>query len=527
MSIKLKKEDSQHVIDQFFTNAEVHTHSHPIVYKGDSKCMTPNESKCKRSPLSDAKPIKKLNLELEIEDADQPEDCTEEHIRKIMAINNGNTPENGVHGPEPINVDQLAFEDRLIAKFSDLMTEKLKLLENSIKELTECQKQHSDSIKEISNIQAENKWLRRQMEGITKENNTLQDRLMKIENKLLENSIVLSGVPEEPWELESNLRDKVIKILAHTVDAAEYEDQLEVVRGVRINKILRKGTYSSKIIWPVSITIEKYSDAAYVLENRYYLPQGVFAEREYTEETEKKRKILRPCLRAAKNLNHYAGRCRISSDKLIINSRKYSTNELDRLPQDLSGFEITTKQSREGMCFFGELNPLSNFHSAQFTVNGETYASSEQFIQKTKAEYFGENRVAEEIMQTSSALECKRLARENTRYDHAEWCRIAKPWSEPGIRSKFEQNPTLMNLLLNTGDGIIAEATYDKLWGTGVPLHHNNALKQQDWANIGILGEILMKIRDDNSERGIPSGNNHSATRTITSGGNRSQMDQT
>ena len=69
-------------------------------------------------------------------------------------------------------------------------------------------------------------------------------------------------------------------------------------------------------------------------------------------------------------------------------------------------------------------------------------------------------------MGASSALECKRLAREITRYDHAEWCRIAKARCEPGIRSKFEQNPTLMNLLLNTRDGIIAEATYDKLWGT-------------------------------------------------------------
>ena len=350
-------------------------------------------------------------MELEIEEADQPENCTEE---QIMANNNGNTPENGEHGPESINVDQLAFEDRLIAKFSDLMTEKLKLLENSIKELTECQIQHSDSIKEISNIQVENKWLHRQMEGITKENNTLWDRLMKIENKLLENSIVLSGVPEEPSELESNLREKVIKILAHTVDAAEYEDQLEVVHGVRINKILCKGTYSSKIVWPVSITFEKYSDAAYVLENRYYLPQGVFVEREYTVETEKNRKILRPYLRAAKNLNHYAGRCRISGDKLIINGRKCSTNKLDRLPQDLRGFEITTKRSREGMCFFGELNPHSNLHSAQFTADGETCASSEQFIQKTKAEYFGKNRVAEEIMQASSILECKRLAREIT-----------------------------------------------------------------------------------------------------------------
>ena len=93
--------------------------------------------------------------------------------------------------------NQVAFEDRLIVKFSNLMTEKLKPLENSIIALTECQKQHSDSIKEITNIQAENNWLCHKMEGITKENTTLRDRLSRIENKLLENSIVLSGVPEE------------------------------------------------------------------------------------------------------------------------------------------------------------------------------------------------------------------------------------------------------------------------------------------------------------------------------------------
>ena len=95
-------------------------------------------------------------------------------------------------------------------------------------------------------------------------------------------------------------------------------------------------------------------------------------EREYTEEMDKKRKILRPYPRAAKNLNHYAGRCRISGDKLVINGRKYSTDELDQLPLDLSGYEISTKRGREGMCFFGELNPLSNFHRAQFTINRET-----------------------------------------------------------------------------------------------------------------------------------------------------------
>ena len=85
------------------------------------------------------------------------------------------------------------------------------------------------SIKEITKIQAENQRLKCQVDGMAKETMALHDRLTKIENKLLENSIVLNGVPEEPLELSSNLREKIIKILAYTVDAAEYEDQLEVV----------------------------------------------------------------------------------------------------------------------------------------------------------------------------------------------------------------------------------------------------------------------------------------------------------
>ena len=287
---------------------------------------------------------------------------------------------------------------------------------------------------------------------------------------------MLSGVPEESWELESNLREKVIKILAHTVDSANYENQLEVVRDVRIDRIIRKGSYSARSNRPVSITFGKYSDAAYVLENRYYLPQAIYVAREYTEETERKRTQLRLCLRVAKAMNHYAGRCRISGDKLTLNGRKYSTEDLDKLPNDLSGFEISSKRGCVGMCFFGELNPLSNFHRASFTIENEHFHSTKQYIQKTKADYFGDTRMSDEIKRAEMPLECKQLARNIATYDHAEWSRIAKSKCECGIACKFLQNPPLMNLLISTGSGILAEASYDKLWGTGVPLHYENAL---------------------------------------------------
>ena len=439
---------------------------------GESECLTPKETKRKRSLRSDIKLGKKLHLGSNASESPKTSTSTVDSEEEEN-MSNSDITQPKLDRPTP---DQVAFEDRLIAKFSNLMTEKLKPLEDSIKALTECQKQHSNSIKEITNIQAENIWLHHKMEGIAKENTTLRDRLSRIENKLLENSIMLTGVPEEPWELESNLHEKVVKILAYTMDAAEYEDQLEVAQEVRISRIVCKGQYSARSIRPVLVTFDKHSDASYVLENRYYLPQSIFVEREYTEETEQKRKILRPYLCAARNINHYVGRCRISGDKLIVNSRKYSTDELDQLPEDLSRYEISTKCGHSNMCFFGELNPLLNFHKATFTYSGKTYHSSEQFIQKTKAEHFGENRVTKDIMHATTPLECKRLAREITRYDHQEWSNIAKSKCEPSITSKFQQNPVLMNLLLSTGDVIIAEATYDKLWGTGVPLHHDNAL---------------------------------------------------
>ena len=65
----------------------------------------------------------------------------------------------------------------------------------------------------------------------------------------------------------------------------------------------------------------------------------------------------------------------------------------------------------------------------------------------------------------------------------------------PGLTAKFKQNPCLMTMLLNTGDKTIIESSYDKLWGTGRPLHEPDCLKPETWISQGILGELLMEVR--------------------------------
>ena len=110
---------------------------------GESEWLTPKDTKRKRSPPSNVKPGKKLHLGSNASESPKTSTSTVDSEEEEN-IGDGDTAQPKLDRPTP---DQVAFEDRLIAKFSYLMTEKLKLLEDSIKALTECQKQHSNSIK--------------------------------------------------------------------------------------------------------------------------------------------------------------------------------------------------------------------------------------------------------------------------------------------------------------------------------------------------------------------------------------------
>ena len=52
-------------------------------------------------------------------------------------------------------------------------------------------------------------------------------------------------------------------------------------------------------------------------------------------------------------------------------------------------------------------------------------------------------------------------------------------------------------MLKNTGSLIIAEASKDKTWGTGIPLRDTEALRISKWKNKGWLSNMLMSIRDE------------------------------
>ena len=103
-------------------------------------------------------------------------------------------------------------------------------------------------------------------------------------------------------------------------------------------------------------------------------------------------------LKEARKNEEFHGKCKMDGSSLVIQGKKFTCDNIHQLPEKLSGFNCTSKSNEDRICYFGELNPFSNFHPCVFEVAGVRYSTSEQFIQHTKAQFFEDTKGANAIM---------------------------------------------------------------------------------------------------------------------------------
>ena len=239
------------------------------------------------------------------------------------------------------------------------------------------------------------------------------------------------------------------------------------------------------------------------MENKSQLPEGVYADREYNQETERKQKLLRPILKAARKHKDFQGRCKMEQDTLVLRGKCYTVNTIDQLPNSLSTVNVTSKSNETTFGYFGELNPLSNFHPSPFKMYDQEYHCSKQFIQEAKAKYFNDIETHDKPRNTKTGLERKIIAKQTKNFNGKKWEQVAKDLCKPGIKQKFQVNQKTRRLLLDhTKNKLIIECTKDMLWGTGVPLENEKCLDSSMWKGNGtkkqgIMGEILCEIRNE------------------------------
>ena len=76
------------------------------------------------------------------------------------------------------------------------------------------------------------------------------------------------------------------------------------------------------------------------------------------------------------------------------------------------------------------------------------------------------------------------------------WEENARKIVTQGCFLKFTQNPKLLEILLDTKDDILVEASpYDKIWGIGLKEKDAINVDPSEWPGKNWLGECLMNVR--------------------------------
>ena len=139
---------------------------------------------------------------------------------------------------------------------------------------------------------------------------------------------------------------------------------------------------------------------------------------------------------------------------------------------------------------------LSNWYLSEFTVNGVTFSSMEQYMMYQKALYFHDEGTASQILATNDVARIKSLGRSVANYNESDWNGVRQIVVYEGLLAKFRQNEDLKAKLKETGESLLAEcAVKDCIWGIGLSMKDPDRLEQSKWRGQNLLGYTLMMVR--------------------------------
>lgn len=129
---------------------------------------------------------------------------------------------------------------------------------------------------------------------------------------------------------------------------------------------------------------------------------------------------------------------------------------------------------------------------------GMRWYTAEQFMMYHKAKTFKDEKIATRILNNprSGPAYHKSLGRQIENFKMDVWRQVCENIVFRANMFKFSQNTTLKEMILDTGDKILVEASPpDSLWGIGFDAEMAE-LYIEDWGE-NLLGKVLMRVRSE------------------------------
>ena len=305
----------------------------------------------------------------------------------------------------------------------------------------------------------------------------------------MRDNLIFSGIRESEGVSDQEIRSALLKLFQDDLKLTDPEN-IVITRCHRLHG-------KNRNIRDIVARFENPHDKRRILKSAHKLKdraEPVYINEQFPREIEQKRKILRPLLKEAKKRSHKAT---LVQDKLIVNGRPYHVDTLMYLPFDIS--TLSTKLTQDHVLFGGRLSPFSNFFKMghTFTVADITYTCSEQYYQRAKALFAGDQKAACDIQMSIDPVQMKRIG-DSLKVDEEAWHEKSLLEMEIAVFSKFMQNRDLMDIMRDNGDSrTFAECNqYDTKWGTGRALDTDEADNETTWEGDNHLGRILDKVRE-------------------------------
>ena len=237
--------------------------------------------------------------------------------------------------------------------------------------------------------------------SLKKENAALKERLNQIEQNQLKNNVIITGIPEQPWETYSTTKQRVIDTIASALRSNNDEERqanIAMAQNTEITYCTHIGRYRSGFCRPISVTFQRQEDKEILMSGKSNLPPGLYVNHEYPPYIKRNCDRLRPILCLAKNSQKYKDKCRLENDILVLDGNRYTIDDIATLPKEVAAYKSAQKVDDNSLAFHGEFSPFSNFHKSPFIWKQVNFHCAEQFIQYQKAVTANDTIVAEEVL---------------------------------------------------------------------------------------------------------------------------------
>ena len=378
------------------------------------------------------------------------------------------------------------------------MNSQLKVIRGDItkvqQSVDECNANTALALEKIKKLEARVEYLENNLATLKSENVTLsshmklqQEKCLKLEAQSRRENLVLDGIAEStPDDCLSKVKHIFTNIM-----------KVQNVNEIKIERCHRLGPRLPNMTRPrpVIFKFNWFEDRQRVWASRQKLKgTNYWISEDFPQEIRDRRRVLQPIAKKARDDGMTAS---LSIDRLLINHKSYTTDNLHTLPANLKPSKVATPDITDTItAFFHPASPLSNFHNAEIEIERRKYAHVEQYYQKEKAVFANDPDTALKIMQTSSPYKCYTLGK-GISVDKTKWNEnAALQVMKKACMAKFTQHKQLQTFLLGTDERTLVEGNpRDLFWGAGLSVRDPLLKNQTQWKGKNHLRKILMEVR--------------------------------